>query len=335
MKKISTGLFFLYSLLFSAQKDHDAVLSDITSKVKEYYVDKDTYKKVDSFFQSQIKSGALNEISKKDLAVFLTENLKTTTKDKHFFVKYIENYTVERQGNEKKIQQLYNFHNSLENYGFENVQRLEGNIGYINFKGFAESSSSSKTLAAAMNFVANTNSLIIDLRENHGGDNEMLLLFCSYFFNKKTDLYTTYFRKKKITEQNSTQTKVSGQKYLHKKIYILTSERTFSAGEGLAYFLQQYKLAEVIGEITGGAANPVDHFVIQNQYLLFVPAGKITSALTQSNWDHKGVIPDEQTKAENALKIAHIKALKNILKTNAKTELNIPQIKDLIGKLEQ
>lgn len=335
MKKISVGILFLYSLLVSAQKEYHAVLSDITAKVKEYYVDENTYKKIDSSFQSQIRSGNFDTVSKKDLAALLTKNLKTVSKDKHFFVKYIENYTVEGQGNEKKIQQLYNFHNSLENFGFENVQRLEGNIGYINFKGFAESNSSSKTLAAAMNFVANTNSLIIDLRENHGGDNEMLLLFCSYFFNKKTDLYTTYFRNKKITERNSTQTKVSGQKYLHKKVYILTSEKTFSAAEGLAYFLQQYKLAEVIGEISGGAANPVDHFVIQNQYLLFVPAGKITASVTRSNWDHKGVIPNEKTKAEDALKMAHIKALKNILKANTKTELSIPQINDLIGKLEQ
>ena len=186
-----------------------------------------------------------------------------------------------------------------------------------------------------MNFVANTHSLIIDLRENGGGENGMLLLFLSYFFDQKKDLYTTYFRHNQKTIVDSTQPKVSGQKYLHKKIYILTSKKTFSAGEAVAYFLQQYKLAEVIGEKTGGAANPVNHFMVQNQYLLLVPAGKITALNTQKNWEHIGVSPDQEVKSEDALKTAHIKILKNIIASETKTELTLPEIKNLIYKLEQ
>ncbi|WP_089783013.1 S41 family peptidase [Chitinophaga sp. YR573] len=336
MKKLLTGIFLFHSIISYAQRDNNTkVLSDITEKVQQYYIDGNAYKKVDSLFQSEVKKGAFDNVSKKDFAVLLTEKLRTGIEDKHFFVKYIENYTPEEKINEKEREKLYNFQNSLENFGFENVQRLEGNIGYINFKGFADPKSSARVLASAMNFVANTNSLILDLRENGGGDNGMLLLFCSYFFNTKTNLYTTYFRHTNKTVQNSTQSKVSGQKYLHKKIYILTSNKTFSAGEALAYFLRQNKLAEIIGERTGGAANPVDNFIIQDQYLLLVPAGKITSSVSHTNWEHIGVTPDQETKAENALKTAHVKALENILKTETKTELSIPEIKNLINKLEQ
>lgn len=336
MKKILTGIFFFHSLISYAQSDYTKViLSDITEKVKNNYIDKEAYKKVDSLFQNESKKGTFNHLSKKDFAAFLTQKLRTTIKDEHFFVKYLENYSSENPHNEKEREKENNFHNSLENFGFENVQRLEGNIGYINFKGFALRESSEKTLAAAMNFIANTNSLIIDLRENGGGDNDMLLLFCSYFFDQKTNLYTTYFRNQNKTVINSTQSKVAGQKYLHKKVYILTSKKSFSAAEGLAYFLQEHKLAEVIGEKTGGAANPVDHFIIQNQYLLLVPAGEITSSISHKNWEHIGVIPDQEVKAEDALKAAHLKILKNILNTETKTELSIPEIKNLINKLEQ
>jgi C-terminal processing protease CtpA/Prc len=336
MKKLLTGIFLFHSIISYAQRDNNTkVLSDITEKVQQYYIDGNAYKKVDSLFQSEVKNGSFNNISKKDFAALLTEKLRTGIKDQHFFVKYLENHTPEKKINEKETEKLYNFQNSLENFGFENIQRLEGNIGYINFKGFADPKSSTRVLESAMNFVANTNSLIIDLRENGGGDNGMLLLFCSYFFNNKTNLYTTYFRYTNKTVQNSTQSKVSGQKYLHKKIYILTSKKTFSAGEALAYFLQQNKLAEVIGERTGGAANPVEHFIIQDQYLLLVPAGKITSSVSHNNWEHIGVTPDQETKVENALKTAHIKALENILTTETKTELSIPEIKNLINKLEQ
>ncbi|MFP3831366.1 S41 family peptidase [Chryseobacterium sp. SIMBA_028] len=336
MKKLWVGIFFLNSLFSYAQKnDTSAILSDITEKVKNYYVDKETYKKVDSLFRSEFKNGAFNHLSQKDFAALLTQKLRTNIKDEHFFVKYLDNYTPETLVDEKEKEKLNNYNNSLENFGFETVQRLPGNIGYINFKGFASPESSEKTLAAAMNFMANTNSLIIDLRENGGGENGMLLLFCSYFFDQKTDLYTTYSRYNNKTVVNSTQSKVSGEKYLHKKIYILTSKKTFSAGEALAFFLQQHNLAEVVGERTGGAANPVEHFIIQNQYLLLVPAGKITSLMNGKNWKHIGVIPDQEVKSEVALKLAHSKILKNILITDTKTELTIPEIKNLINKLEQ
>ncbi|WP_374462734.1 S41 family peptidase [Chryseobacterium sp.] len=297
MKKICIRACFFISLFTAAQKnDISAVLSDITEKVKSHYIDKETYKKVDSLFQSELKKGTFNQLNKKDFAALLTQKLRTTVKDEHFFVKYLDNYIPEKQMSEKERETLNNENNRLENFGFETVQRLPGNIGYINYKGFASPEASERTLAATMDFVANTHSLIIDLRENGGGENGMLLLFLSYFFDQKTDLYTTWFRHDQKTVTDSTQTKVSGQKYLHKKIYILTSKKTFSAGEAVAYFLQQYKLAEVIGEKTGGAANPVDHFMVQNQYLLLVPAGKITSLATGKNWEHTGVIPDQEVK---------------------------------------
>lgn len=336
MKKICIGACFFISLFTAAQKnDVSAVLSDITKKVKDYYIDKETYKKVDSLFQNELKKGTFNQLNKKDFAALLTQKLRTTVKDEHFFVKYLDNYIPEKQMSEKERETLNNENNRLENFGFETVQRLPGNIGYINYKGFASPEASERTLAATMDFVANTHSLIIDLRENGGGENGMLLLFLSYFFDQKTDLYTTWFRHDQKTVTDSTQTKVSGQKYLHKKIYILTSKKTFSAGEAVAYFLQQYKLAEVIGEKTGGAANPVDHFMVQNQYLLLVPAGKITSLATGKNWEHTGVIPDQEVKSEDALKTAHSAILKNILATGTKTELTLPEIKNLINKLEQ
>lgn len=336
MKKLVIGIVLFHSLLSYAQKDDKTrVLSEITEKVKRYYVDKEAYKKVDSSFQNDLKKGTLNTLNKNDFAALIGKKLRSDIKDYHFSFRYLENYSPEKVVDEKEKEKLHDFHNSLENFGFESVRRLEGNIGYINFKGFASPKSSANTLAAAMNFVANTNALIIDLRENQGGDNDMLLLFCSYFFDKKTDLYTTYFRHEDKIVTNSTQAEVSGTKYLHKKIYILTSKNTFSAAEGLAYFLQEHHLAEIIGEKTPGAANPVDPFVIQNQYLLLVPTGKVSSSLDGKNWEHIGVSPDLKVNTKDALKAAHIRILKDILKTETKTELSPPEIKNLIHQMEQ
>jgi len=335
MKKLIIGIFLFHSLCTYAQtEDKTTVLTDITAKVKSYYIDKETYKKVDSMFQSDLKKGIYDHLNKKDFAALVAQKLRTNVKDKHFSFRYLENYSPEKVVDEKEKRKMHDFHNSLENFGFENVQRLEGNIGYIKFKGFASPESSANTLAATMNFVANTNSLIIDLRENLGGDADMVLLFLSYFFDKETVLYTIYNRHEDKTIIGRTQANVSGTKYLHKKIYILASKGSFSAAEALAYFLQQHKLAEVIGETTAGAANPVEHFLIQNQYLLLVPAGKVSSSIDHKNWEHIGVTPDQAGPAKDALKAAHIKILKNLLTAGTPAGLSMDEIKALIDKLQ-
>ncbi|WP_172282777.1 S41 family peptidase [Chryseobacterium sp. LAM-KRS1] len=330
MKKTLVLISLLYSLAFCCQKTNNPVVKDILEKVKDHYTDKDLYKKLETEFQPE----DWDTLTGKELAQKLTEKLRTVSGDQHFFIKYKDGLTSENKKNAKETATENNFLNSLENFGFENVKRLEGNIGYINFKGFAESRSSAKTLASVMDFVANTNSLIIDLRENRGGDNGMLILFCSYFFKEKTNLYSTYFRDKEKTVQNTTRTKVLGKKYLDKNVYILTSRSSFSAAEGLAYFLKNYKLAKIIGENTGGAANPVDEFIIADQYLTVIPVGKITATISHGNWEHTGVSPDIKTTSENAFKTAYILALKEIMNSKIQTELNRNELENLIEKLE-
>lgn len=318
------------------RQNRGILLAEICKKIKSNYVFADAADEIESSINFAVKSGKFNNLSDEEFAAALTAYLRSVSKDKHFYVKYLSDYRPEtNKANDKKQQELDNISNSLENFGFEEVKRLAGNVGYINFKGFAEPKSSEIALASAMNFVSNTNSLIIDLRENRGGDNGMLLEFCSYFLNSKTNIYQTYFRNKGENVENWTKATVKGQKYLNKNIYFLTSAKTFSAAEGLAFILQNYKLAKVIGEQTGGAANPVAPFIIDNKYLLLIPVGKITTASTKTNWEQIGVTPDEKTKAENALTKAHILALKEILKNKTRTELTETEIGETIKKLER
>lgn len=312
------------------------LLIEIGEKIKDNYIFADIAIKTDSLLNMEIKTDDFKNLTDEEFAKKLTAYLRTVTKDKHFFVKYFSNIQTNPNNiNEKEQQKLDNFSNSLENFGFESIKRLDGNIGYINFKGFAEPKASETALASAMNFVSNTNSLILDLRENRGGDGGMLLQFCSYFFNNKTKLYDAYYRNKGKNVENWTQKKVKGTKYLNKQVFILTSKNTFSAAEGLSYFLQSYGIAKIIGEQTGGAANPVDHFFIDNKYLLLVPNGKITATLTKNNWEQIGVMPNEIVKKESALTKTYIFALYELLKNKIKTELSETEIQELINKLEK
>jgi C-terminal processing protease CtpA/Prc len=316
-------------------QNREELLNKITKIIKDNYISSDIATKTESLLNSEIKLGAFNNLTNEEFALKLTTYLRNVTKDKHFYIKYLSNYRPERNKvSDKKEEALNNISNSLENFGFEDVKRLEGNIGYINFKGFAEPKSSEIALASAMNFVSNTNSLIIDLRENRGGDNGMVLLFCSYFLKSKTRIYDTYFRNQNKIVANWTKATVKGKKYLNKNVFILTSKNSFSASEGLAYVLQSNGIAKVIGEQTGGAANPVDEFIIENKWLVVVPVGKVTTTLTKTNWEQIGVTPDEKIEAKNALTKAHALALKEVLRNNVRTELSETEIMKLIRVLE-
>jgi C-terminal processing protease CtpA/Prc len=65
-------------------------------------------------------------------------------------------------------------------YGFERIERLSGNVGYLKFSGFADQEGGGAVAAGAMAFLANTDALIIDLRDNHGGGLDMFALLASY-----------------------------------------------------------------------------------------------------------------------------------------------------------
>ncbi|MGH9842298.1 MAG: serine hydrolase, partial [Blastocatellia bacterium] len=74
------------------------------------------------------------------------------------------------------------------NYGFEKVERMSGNIGYLDLRGFEPAGAANETATAAMNFLANTDALIFDLRRNGGGSPEMIAFLSSYLFDKRTHL---------------------------------------------------------------------------------------------------------------------------------------------------
>ena len=77
------------------------------------------------------------------------------------------------------------------NFSFERVEYLAGNIGYLKFNGFADPNYAGDTVAAAMNFLANTRALIIDLRQNRGGNPAMANLVASYLLSGESPVHWT------------------------------------------------------------------------------------------------------------------------------------------------
>jgi hypothetical protein len=206
------------------------------------------------------------------------------------------------------------------NAGYRKVERLPGNIGYLAVDAFAPAEVAEAPAAAAMNSLANTDALIIDLRKNGGGAPDSVALLCSYFFDTKpVHLNTLYWRKGNRTEEFKTRKDLAGKRYLGKDVYLLTSARTFSGGEEFVYDMQTQKRATVVGETTGGGAHPGGMTPIGEHFVMFVPAGRPINPITKTDWEGTGVKPDVAVPSDEALEKAKELALKK-LKENAKDD---------------
>lgn len=202
-----------------------------------------------------------------------------------------------------------------KNTGVRKVEVLPGNIGYLDYWGFDKlNERSTAKLAAAFSLLENTDALIIDLRENGGGDSPMLSYFSSYFVPSGTLLSTYQFLGGSRYNFYTRET-LGAPIYQQLPLYILVSKSTFSAGESLAYTFKHLKRATIIGEVTKGGANPVNTYSLSHGFKAFIPNSSIINPITQSNWEGVGVQPHYRVSAEQALAVAYQQALKQQLNT--------------------
>ena len=160
---------------------------------------------------------------------------------------------------------------------------------------------------------ANTDALIFDLRRNGGGSPVTIGILSSYLFDKVTHLNDFYVRERDQRQQFFTTAEVEGRRYgTGKPVYVLTSNRTFSAAEEFTYNLKNLKRATIVGETSGGGAHPGGVRRITDHVGIWLPNGRAINPITKTNWEGTGVEPDIKTSAGDALAAAHLDALKKI-----------------------
>ena len=202
------------------------------------------------------------------------------------------------------------------NYGIYRAERLDGNVGYLDVRGVPGPEEAGPVIAAAMELIAGTYALIIDLRRNHGGSPHAVVLWCSYFFpDGGTHLNDIFHADTGETRQFWSLAYLPGSRYLDRPVYLLTSSETFSGGEDFAYTLQAQGRAEVIGETTGGGAHPTRMIPISATMSISVPFARSVNPVTGTNWQGTGVIPDTAVPAADAHDVAFRKALQHVLST--------------------
>ena len=312
------------------------VIQNILKQLNELYVFPEVAAQMESAIRTRVRGGDYEHVtSSASLAQLLTEHLREVSHDEHLSVNYSHNSipvnSAKTRPSPEELERMQRFAIRV-NFGFEKIDRLEGNIGYIRIDGFIPVEAGAETAIAAMNFLAHTDALIFDLRESAaGGDPSMVVFLSSYLFNDEpVHLNDLYWRKGNRTQQYWTLQYVPGRRYLGKPVYILTSKRTFSAGEELAYNLQALKRATVIGEITGGGANPGEEVRISEHFAVFIPGGRAINPVTKTNWEGKGVKPDIEVPETQALKTAHLTALRKLAETSRDEKAR----RELMGLIE-
>lgn len=312
------------------------VIKVLLEKLNNSYVFAEVAKKMEADIQARLKNKEYDNItSAKEFALKLTNDLQSVSKDKHMRVRFSERPLPVREDraelNEEE-QAKHAFMMKINNHGFEQVEWMPGNIGYIKFRGFLDPELGAETVAAAMNFVSNTDALIFDMRENGGGNPAMVAHICSYLFgDKPVHLNDLYWREGDKTEEFWTNPQVSGKKYLNKDVYVLTSDYTFSGAEEFSNNLKVLKRATIVGETTGGGANPGGMFRLNDNFGVFIPTGRAINPITKSNWEGTGVEPDVKVSKELALKTAYLLALNKSLE-RAKNDDMKNALKQIIEK---
>jgi hypothetical protein len=291
--------------------EEDYVFPDVAAKMAKAVRQRQANKEY-----GQAKTG-------QELAELLTKHLQEVSTDKHLRLSCLAGKLPrppEGKGPTPAMKGRMRQMALKTNAGYRKVERLAGNVGYLAIDGFMDAEAAVEPASAAMNFLANTEALIIDLRRNGGGGPSGVVLLCSYFFDEKpVHLNSLYWRKGDRTEEFWTLKEVAGKRYLGKDVYLLTSARTFSAAEEFAYDLQTRKRATIVGETTGGGAHPGGARPIHEHFVLFVPMGRAINPITKTNWEGAGVKPDVAVAADEALNKAHELAVQKIL-ANAKDE---------------
>ena len=294
------------------------VIDGVLERLKQAYVFPDTALAMERAVRARQRRGEYEHLtSARVFADSLTAHLQVVSRDRHLRVRYsfepLPNFDYETPNPVLRAQSKT--FGARVNYGFERVERLAGNVGYLEIRSFGfEVDDMKDAVAAAFTFLGNTDALIIDLRRNGGGSPFMVAQVSSYLFGPDSvHLNSLYWRPRNRTDEFYTHANVPGTRYgPDKPVYVLTSRATFSGAEEFAYNLQALKRATIVGDTTGGGAHPGGMQRVTDHFGVWVPTGRAINPITRTNWERVGVRPDVAAPSERALRTAHLAALRGL-----------------------
>jgi Peptidase family S41/N-terminal domain of Peptidase_S41 in eukaryotic IRBP len=301
------------------------IVTTALSLLRANYVFPEVAEQTAAAVEARLAAGEYDNLDEITLTELLTGHLQEITGDKHLRVRLgggprpgsvpaperdKPNDPRDREARRLAMRQM----GRLDNFGIHRVERLPGNIGYLDLRRMPVPANAGPAIAAAMELVAGTHALIIDMRQNGGGSPEGVVFWCSYMFGEQpTHLNDIFHADTGETRQFWTLPYVPGTRYLDRPVYMLTSSHTFSGGEDFCYTLQALGRAVIVGETTGGGAHPTRPFPISPAVHIGIPFARSINPVTGTNWQGTGVVPDIAVPEAEAYDVAYGKALQDVL----------------------
>ena len=300
-----------------APAEQQEIVQKIVRELREKYVFPEAGNKMASALESKQREGGYKSVTAPEaFAKALTQDMQDSSHDRHLRVGYNDPAPSGAPPPRPASP-------------VDDPKRLEGNIGYINIHGFPGPEQFSGPFERAMKELANADAIIVDLRANGGGSPQSVMFAAGFFIPKKTLVARIYSRPDDSTTEMWT-TEVPGPHY-SKELYILTSRRTFSAAEAMAYHMKALGRAIVVGEPSGGGAHRVQGVNLGKGFVMFVAFTRPTNVITGTDWEGTGVIPDIAVAVDHAIDAAQAAALKKLPPTKERTAL----ITKLEGQIQQ
>ena len=285
------------------------VLRALARELESGYAIESTANKLAALVTAKRKANAYKNITLgPEFARALTRDLYTVAHDKHLHVNF--SLVPLPQGpagppSKEMLEKLRKLNGSIPK-----VEILDGNVGYMRVNGVPPVEAAHDAVAAAFAFLHNTDALIVDDRENGGGDPNTVALYVSYLSQGESYVVNTFHWRAGNRVEEFRTTDLSALSYgAHKPVFVLTSAATFSGGEELAYDLQVLKRALIVGAVTGGGANPGGPVPLGHQFTVALPGGQAVNPITGTSWEGVGIQPDIAVPAETALGKAHALAV--------------------------
>ena len=252
----------------------DAIISNVAELVRNQYVFADIGEHIASLLEDRYADGAYAGAGTAErLSGLVTTDLQSVNADKHLRLRFHLDPLPDYDADDDGEMATYAAMARDDMAGIRRIERLVGNVGLICFADlFYPAAIVGSSLAAAMSLIADTTALIVDLRENIGGDPGAVSMVISYLLDASTHLNSMVHRDVTQTTQHWSLPWVPGPRFGGTKpIWVLISSTTFSGGEELAYELQQLGRATLVGERTGGGAHAREGFVVHPHLELTVP----------------------------------------------------------------
>lgn len=290
--------------------DRDLAIGNLVAAVRDQHFSVTEGKRIAQALERNRRARRYAAItSGRELAAKLTGDLRAMSGDPHFLVDYFVRPrpfpTPASAPGEATQQQDF----SLLNYGVRSAERLDGNIGYLRIDRFAPARDAGPVLQAAVAMLAATETLIIDLRYNGGGNGDTTALLAGLLLPESARMSDIVTR----DEIKQVWTPVGLSGVYTKPVYVLTSARTFSAAEGFAYNLRALGRVRIVGEKTRGGANPVARTLLSSRFWAMVPVAQARNPITHGNWQGTGIAPDVESTADNALAMAQRDAARQLI----------------------